>query len=141
MSDSKMISRSPVVKDLVLIGGGHTHVEVLRSFGMRPVPGVRITLVSRDIHTPYSGMLPGYVSGFYNYDDCHIDLGRVTTFAKARFIHEEAVGIDIQSRRILFQNRPSIPYDLLSINVGITPAASLVPGAKEHTTPVKPIDK
>jgi selenide,water dikinase len=42
------------------------------------------------------GMLPGYVSGFYSYDDCHIDLARLAAFAKARLIHAEANGIDTQ---------------------------------------------
>lgn len=46
----------------------------------------------------YSGMLPGYVSGFYTYDDCHIDLSRLATFAKSRLIHAEASGIDIKVR-------------------------------------------
>ena len=78
------------------MGGGHTHIEVLRSFGLRPLPGVRLTLITRDMHTPYSGMLPGYISGFYTHDECHIDLARLAAFCNARLIHEEASGIDVQ---------------------------------------------
>lgn len=44
-------------------------------------------------------MLPGYVSGFYSYDDCHIDLARLGNWAGVRVIHAEAVGIDIKVRR------------------------------------------
>jgi selenide,water dikinase len=44
-----------VVKDVVLVGAGHAHVAVLRRFGLRSPPGARLTLIARELHTPYSG--------------------------------------------------------------------------------------
>jgi selenide,water dikinase len=132
---------TPVVKDLVLVGGGHAHVAVLRRFGMRPVPGLRITLVTRDVHTPYSGMLPGYLAGHYSYDECHIDLRPLAHFAGARLYHAEAEGLDLPKRRLLVAGRPPIAFDLVSINTGSRPHAAAVPGAAEHAIPVKPIDQ
>ncbi len=132
---------TPVVKDLVLVGGGHAHVGVLRRFGMRPVPGLRLTLVTRDVHTPYSGMLPGYVAGLYGYDDCHIDLGPLARFAGARLYHAEVEGLDLAERRVHVKGRPPVGFDLLSVNTGSRPRTVDVPGAAEHALAVKPIDR
>ncbi len=74
-----------VLRDIVLVGGGHSHVVVLRRFAMRPLPGVRLTVICTDTHTPYSGMLPGYIAGHYSYDEVHIDLRRLAEFAGARY--------------------------------------------------------
>lgn len=128
------------MKDLVLIGGGHSHVAVLRQFGMRPEPGVRLTLISRGVETPYSGMLPGVIAGHYTVEEAHIDLQRLARFAQARPFLDEVIGLDLPRRRVLCRTRPPVPFDLLSINIGSTPNAS-VPGALEHATPVKPIDR
>ena len=133
-----MTSGVPVLKDLVLVGGGHSHVIVLRRLGMRPIPGVRITVVARDLHAPYSGMLPGLIAGHYEFDDVHVDLGPLARFAGARLFHAEAVGLDLDRRAVLCRDRPPVPYDVLSIDVGIAPRLD-VAGAAEHAVPVKPI--
>src|SRR5688572_30182262 len=106
---------------------------------MRPMPGVRLTVICRDTHTPYSGMLPGYIAGHYAYDDVHIDLRKLAGFAGARFFGDEAIGIDRAARKVLCRGRPPVPYDKLSINIGSAPMLGNVPGAADFAVPVKPI--
>ncbi|MEM7777386.1 MAG: selenide, water dikinase SelD [Pseudomonadota bacterium] len=129
----------PVLKDIVLIGGGHAHVTVLKRFGMKPVPGVRLTLISPDAHTPYSGMLPGLIAGHYTYDEAHIDLVRLCRFAGAIFISGAVEGVDAEQKTVRCAARPPIPYDVLSINAGSTPDPSVIPGAAGVVIPVKPV--
>ena len=130
----------PSRRDLVLIGGGHSHALVLRQLGDRPIPGVRLTLVSGTTHTPYSGMLPGYIAGHYRFDDVHIDLVALARFAGARFVGGEAVAIDRAARTVRVSGHGDIGYDRLSINVGSTPQVD-VSGAADRVVPLKPIHR
>ena len=133
--------RAPsAVRNLVLLGGGHTHVHILKSFGLRPMPGVRITLIARDADTPYSGMLPGFIAGHYTHEQCHIDLRPLARFAGAHLIHDEAIGLDTAERRVSCRAHAPVAYDIVSIDIGSTPHLGSIPGALQYATPVKPID-
>jgi selenide,water dikinase len=117
-----MQPRAPIATDIVLLGAGHAHVEVLRRFAMRREPGVRLTLIGREPETPYTGMLPGLIRGDYTFDQAHIDLAPLAAAAGARLILAEATAIDLAERRIAIPGRPLVPFDLLSIDIGGEPA-------------------
>ncbi|CAN5428851.1 hypothetical protein BH23VER1_BH23VER1_15470 [soil metagenome] len=129
----------PALKDLVLVGGGHSHALLLRMLAMQPMTGVRITLVSDTSHAPYSGMLPGHIAGFYSYDEIHIDLRRLCTFAGVAFVGAQAVGLDLDAKAVLLDGRPPICFDIASLNIGSTPDTSAVEGAVEHAVRSKPV--
>lgn len=136
-----MQNSDPIIKDLVLVGGGHSHAIVLKLFGMQPIPGVRLTLIADVSHTPYSGMLPGHVAGLYEFDECHIDLRRLAQFAKAQFLLDQAIALDLENNRVVCAGHAAVGFDLVSIDIGSTPAALSVPGAKEYAISAKPISK
>jgi len=127
------------VKRLLLLGGGHSHVEVIRRLGLQPPRDTRIVLASPDRYTPYSGMLPGFVAGHYDFHDCHIDLERLCKTAGVEFRQCHAVGIDPAANRVSCSDNSTLDYDLLSIDIGSTPSAHGVPGALEHSIRVKPV--
>jgi selenide,water dikinase len=126
-------------RDLVLVGGGHAHALVLRSLAMKPVAGLRITLVSPAAFTPYSGMLPGLLAGHYTLEETHIDLARLCQWGGVRFLMDTVIGLDPVARQLHCAGRGSLSYDMLSIDIGSQPELDSVPGAREHAVPVKPV--
>ena len=125
-------------RDLVLAGGGHCHALVLRSLIKQPLDGIRLTLINETLHTPYSGLLPGYVAGHYRFNDIHIDLQRLCQSGRVRFIHDRVIGLDTAHKKLILANQPAVPYQWLSINTGSTPNLNVV-GAARFAIGVKPI--
>jgi len=129
---------TPIFKDLVFVGGGHSHALVLRKWAMNPLPGVRITLISPQAMTPYSGMLPGLIAGHYSFEQTHIDLVKLSLWANIRFIQDTVTAIDVENNTLTLKHRPTIEFDVVSIDIGSTPN-QLIEGSAKYTTPVKPI--
>lgn len=95
----------PVIRDVVLVGGGHAHALVARMWGMRPLAGVRLTIVNPGPAAPYTGMLPGLIAGHYARDEIMIDLVRLARFAGARLILDRATGLDLATGRVMLQDQ------------------------------------
>ncbi len=131
----------PIETDIVLLGAGHAHVEVLRRFAARPEPGVRLTLIGREPETPYSGMLPGLIAGAYTHRDAHIDLAPLVAMANARLIVAEASGFDPDAGTVAIAGRPAVPFDLLSIDTGGIPLMPANAGPTNAGIGVKPIGR
>jgi len=130
---------APIRHDLVLVGGGHAHIQVLKRWAMAPVPGARVTLVVDRPIAVYSGMVPGFVAGQYAREDLEIDVRPLALRAGARCIVAAATGIDLDARRLRLDGRPPITYDTVSFDVGSTVAGLDVPGVREYAIPTRPI--
>ncbi len=131
----------PINNDLVLIGGGHSHIMLIMELSKKPIQGNRITLISNEIDTPYSGMIPGFIEGIYSWRETHIDLYKLCFKLDIRFIHSEVLEISANNKEIILKNRPKIKFDVLSINTGIQSSNKTIKGALKYCVPVKPISK
>lgn len=123
---------------IVLAGGGHAHAVAL-SRGLAASDGIAVVLVAPDRLAPYSGMIPGVIAGHYEAGEAHVDLERLCAARGVRFVRGRAAGIDRTGRTLLLDGGDAVGFDVLSINVGITPDISAISGAL-HATTIKPID-
>lgn len=126
-------------KELVLVGGGHTHIQVIRRFAMQPPPDTHLTIVLDRPLAVYSGMVPGFVAGQYSEDELEIDVVPLARRAMARVILSAAVRVDASRRLIYLKDRPPIKYDVASIDIGSTVAGLNLPGIREHAIPTRPV--
>ncbi len=129
----------PIVQDIVLVGGGHTHALVAQIWAMAPLPGVRLTLINPSAAAPYTGMLPGFVAGHYAREEIMIDLITLARRAGARVILDRVTGIDRAGKRLILAGRDALPYDLASIDIGITSDLPDLPGFVDHGLAAKPL--
>lgn len=127
------------IRNVVLVGGGHTHVQILRRWAMDPPADIRLIIVLDRPVAAYSGMVPGFVAGDYDLHELEIDVVPLARRAKAGVILSAALSIDPIRKEIALQGRPSIRYDLASIDIGSTVRGLELPGIVKHTLATRPI--
>lgn len=123
----------------MLVGGGHAHVQVLRSFAEQPLQGVRVLVVVDQRVATYSGMVPAVIAGTLARAELEIDLRPMARRAGAELVLAAATGIDVHARRIVLTGRDPIAYDVASFDVGSRSAGLEVPGARDFAITTRPI--
>ena len=126
---------------LVLLGGGHAHLQVLRALHDAPLRDTQLTLVSPYPRLVYSGMVPGVLAGHYAPAACTIPIAPWAQRAGADFVQAACVGIDAAARSLRLDDGREIAYDLLSLDIGATMNRDAIPGAREHALFVRPIER
>jgi pyridine nucleotide-disulfide oxidoreductase family protein len=128
------------MKRLLLLGGGHAHVQVLADLAAQGLPGWEVLLVTPHARQIYSGMLPGWIAGHYPLEACAIALDRLAARARVGFLQAAGIGLDLAGQQLLCSDGQRLPYDLISIDTGPMPALAGLPGSAEHALPIRPIE-
>ncbi len=128
------------MKKLLLLGGGHAHVHVLKSLVDAPLRDVEITLISPYARQVYSGMLPGWVAGHYTINECVIPLSPLAKKAGAIFHQSAADGIDLQRNIVHCTDGSKILFDVLAIDTGPVANLDMIPGAQDNAIAIRPIE-
>lgn len=125
---------------LLLVGAGHVHLDILRRLVEAPQRDLDVTIVSLEDRHFYSGMTPGYLAGLYTADDISSDVPAIARRAEAHCVIGCAVQLDPPGRRVTLMDGRTLPYDLVSFNIG-----SLIAGsdgtAAEHAERIKPLHR
>jgi len=124
-------------RKLVLVGGGHAHVEVIRRYGEAPISETELTVVDRNPFPVYSGMVPGFVAGQYKQAELEIDLRALCEKSGVDF--EEGNVTHIERDSLTLDSGQSIPFDVASIDIGSTVSGTDCPGVLEFALASRPI--
>lgn len=127
------------MKHLVLAGGGHAHLAVLRALAHAPLPDTRVTLVTPQARQIYSGMVPGWMSGHYELPELMIDLDRLARRAGVHLVRGEVAGMDATRRCVALAGGEHQYYDWLSLDTGSEADVSCLASLDESLLPVKPL--
>ena len=134
-----MNSTVKIEHDIVLLGAGNANLQVVKWWGMQPLPSARLTLINDTPVVTYSGMIPGCIAGQYNPDELSVDLQRLCAVGDVRLVLAAATHVDTAARQVHLQDRMPLDYTLLSLNIGsqpLIPANDMLPDRQLSLKPL-----
>jgi len=127
-------------KHLVLVGGGHAHLTVIKHIDAFVEKGHDVTLISPTTHHYYSGMGPGVLSGMYRPQHIRFNVRKMALDRGASFVQGAVAKVDAEHNMVILESGDDVSYDLVSFNTGSKVPLHGIVGSEENIFPVKPIE-
>jgi NADH dehydrogenase FAD-containing subunit len=107
-----------ILTKLLLIGGGHAHLSILRSLLHEEISDLEVTLITSSKFQYYSGMFSGFTEGLYNEEEIRIDLESLCGRASVSFIEDTIISFDPMQKVLLGFSGGIYSFDVISFDIG-----------------------
>lgn len=126
------------MKKLVLVGGGHAHLHVIKKLKENPIKDVEVILISPSKFQFYSGMFSGYAEGLYGKDQICVDLKELAKASTVTWIQGSVLSIDPKAKTVLTNDGNVVFFDVISFDIGSLTATASSSDKTDNIFQVKP---
>lgn len=132
----------PAFRNLLLIGAGHGHLDLMKHLDSATTAGVAVTVVSPEPVGLYSGMVPGLLGGRYGREEVSLPVREIVESNGGTFIEDRVEQISAAERTVTLESGRTLSYEVLSVAIGSVVATDRLPtfegSPEEGVYPVKP---
>lgn len=113
-----------IAKKLLLAGAGHAHIGLLRRMANKGLDDadtdtdIKVTVITEQPQTLYSGMLPGWMAGHYQLNDISIDIVELCRRAGVPLVQRPIIAVDADKQTVATAKEECFDYDVISLNTG-----------------------
>lgn len=127
-----------MAKKLIIVGGGHASLPVIKMGEKWKSYDLEITLISENSYLIYSGALPQFMGGFYEWNQTTVNLKELCERYSVRFVESFVESISKDQATLSTSGGEKYRYDYLLINIGAKTAEFK---DLQNAVPVKPMDQ
>ena len=125
-------------RHLVLAGAGHAQLDLLAALVRERLDGWDISLITPQPDFHYSGMLPAIIAGTVPPTAAAIPVATIAGKAGMQVYLASVIALDTAAQTVSLSSGATVPYDLLSLDVGSSAAGLETPGARIHAFAMRP---
>jgi NADH dehydrogenase FAD-containing subunit len=126
------------MKKLLLVGGGHAHLHVVKQLQRNPIKGVEVTLISASKYQYYSGMFSGYTEGLYTKEDIRINSEKLAQNSNVSWKEDVVTAVDAEQKMLLTASGEIHRFDIISFDIGSLTAGIDTLGVADNALRIKP---